>query len=356
MADTMTESFNQAVANDVIANRTEAATTETTASTEAATTETAPVTTTETTTVETPNEWWKEVGAESAEVVKEKYTGYDTLKQEYETLKASPPTVQPYKNELSKFIDNLPQGVDPKFAVQYFDVKPETLTDEQAWKLNEKFTNPYKSEEEINAKFDSKFRFEDESLATDSEKLLKSGALKEESFSAKNALKEFIGKTLNPVAPEVAQKEREQATAKLMQEWSSKIPSVANNLKEVARQVPVKMFGSDEAKMVDFKYQMPETEQKAILDESYKIAIQYNVVPDEQGLKTINEIATNLLWQRNGEKIAHAMVSEATSKLLENFKQIINNPNLAATHQTQTNADRYTPAEQAVINSMKKGL
>lgn len=365
MADdiVMTDSFNQAVNENVSATiqaRTEEVKVEPTTQVADTTTTTQPDTTTTAapnTTTETPTavEWWKEVGAESAEVVKEKYTGYDTLKQEFESLKAAPPTVQPYKNELSKFIDNLPQGVDPKFAVQYFDVKPETLSDEQAWKLNEKFSKPYLSEEEINAKYENKFGF-DADLATDSEKILKSGSLKEEGFQAKNALNEFIGKTLNPVAPNVAQADNEAKVQKLTQEWSAKMPTIANTVKEISKQVPVKMFGSDEPKLVDFNYQLDATEQKAITEEAYKIAVQFGLEPNESGLKTINEVASNLMWQRNGEKIAQAMVSKAVSDLTENFKSIINNPNLTAPNQTQTSQDRYSAAEKSVVERMSKGL
>jgi len=358
MGETMTDSMNQMIAADIeknIAPQTETTTTETT-ETAPVTTETAPVTT-EATTAFDQTAWLKnEFGVEDVNAVKERYTGYETLQKEYEQLKATPPTVQPYKNELSKFIDNLPQGVDPKFAVQYFDVKPETLSDEMAWKLNEKFQKPYLTDEEINAKFENKFQFEDESLATDSEKVLKSASLKEEAFGAKTALNDFIGKTLNPVAPEVAQKEQEAKTQKLTQEWGTKIPLVANNLKELNKQFPLKMFGSDEAKMTDFKYQLPEAEQKAILDEAYKVAVQYGVEPTEQGLKTVNDFATNLLWQRNGEKIAQAMVGDAVSKLTENFKQIIHNPNLSSTQVQNTQDQRFSDAEKSVLAAMKKGL
>ena len=360
MSDTMTDSFNEMIASNIITN--EPPQTETT-TTEIKPTETAPVTT-ETTTAATETttpvfnqaEWLKnEFGVEDINAVKERYNGYSTLQTEFEQLKATPPTVQPYKNELSKFIDNLPNGVDPKFAVQYYDVKPETLSDEQAWKLNEKFQKPFLTDEEINAKFTNKFGFEEESLATDSEKVLKSAMLKEESFSAKTALKDFIGKTLNPVAPEVAQKEQEAKIQKLSQEWTAKIPNVSNNLKELVKQVPVKMFGSDEAKMVEFKYQLPESEQKSIAEETYNTVVNLGLEPTEQNMKLASDYAVERMWAKNGEKIAYAMVSEAVSKLTENFKTIIHNPNVTRTEVQNTQDQRFSAHEKSVLDMMAKG-
>ena len=104
MAETMTDSFNSLIANDIQQNLQQQ--TETTQETTQGTTQT---TTQETTQVvapvavetkETPTfnqaEWLKtEFGVEDINAVKERYTGYDTLKQELETVKAAPPTVQP---------------------------------------------------------------------------------------------------------------------------------------------------------------------------------------------------------------------------------------------------------------------
>lgn len=365
MPDSMTDSFNEAVAanaNETLAARQEqvVTTTETTpANTETETTPAqtpAETTTTVTTPAYTP-EWLKtEFETEDLNVVKERYKGYDTLKQELETLKSATPTVAPYKSELSKFIDNLPAGVDPKFAVQYFDVKPETLSAEEKWKLNEKFQKPYLTTEEINERFNNKFGFEEGIEPTDSEKVLKSAALKEEAHQAEIALKDYIGKTLNPVAPEVQRQESEAKLQKLSAEWGAKMPTLASTVKEVIRQVPVTMFGSDKPVLVDFKYQLPAEEQNVIAQEASKLALSLGLEPNEQTLKEVSEVATNLMWQRNGEKIAAAMVSEALSRQTEHFKQIMNNPNLAPVSQNMTSGSKYTPAEQSIVNAMKRGL
>lgn len=360
MSDTMTDSFNTLIANEIQSNTTEqttveTTTTETTPTVEPVTTEVTPAAT-ETTPAFNQGEWLKtEFGVEDINTVKERYNGYETLQKDFEQLKATPPTVQPYKNELSKFIDNLPSGVDPKFAVQYYDVKPETLSDEQAWKLNEKFQKPFLSDEEINAKFTSKFGFEEESLATDNEKVLKSAMLKEESFNAKKALGDFIGKTLNPVSPEVAKQEQEAKVQAISKSWREKIPNVSSNLKELVKQVPVKMFGSDEAKMVDFKYQLPESEQKAIVEETYNTVVSIGLEPTEQNMKLANEYAVERMWAKSGEKIAYAMVSEAVSKLTENFKQIIHNPNISKTEVQNTQDQRFSAHEKSVLDMMAKG-
>ncbi len=300
-----------------------------------------------------PTEWAKtEFGTEDISVIKERYTKYEDLTKQVELL--SQPKEPQYKSELSKFIDNLPQGVDPKFAVQYFDVKPETLTDEQAWKLNEKLTKGYLTDEEINAKYHAKFGFDDEDLATPTEKSLKSASLKEEAHVAKQALGEFIGKTLNPVAPEVAQRESEQKVEQLSQKWASQSTVIANNLKEVSKPLPLKMFGSDEVKMIDFKYAIPAEEQKAVLDEAQRAAVAAGLEPSQETFKAVTDYANQIIWQRNGEKIAQAMVTTAISNLTEQFKSMINNPELAKTTQQMTTASKFTEVEQNVLASLGK--
>lgn len=298
-------------------------------------------------------------GVDKLEDAKTRFSGISQLEEqnknyvsEIEKLKLNPT----FKGgDISKFVDEaLAKGVPLETIAQLAKIKDvDSLSAEDKWKYNEKVNHPYKTDAEINAQFNHKFGVDD--LEDDNVKLLKSAALKEESVAAGNGIKDYINKTLAPAqSPEVAQAEAKVKLDALAQSWQPNIGKVSSGLKEVSKQIPIQTFGAKDGEVTqfDFKYAVPEADQKAIEQDALKAALRGGVQADDNGIKQVADYAKELLWARHGEKIALAYVQDAVTHLTKNFAGLVNNPELARTLHANSKQTDLNQHEQSVVSAM----
>lgn len=304
-------------------------------------------------------------GVESLNDIKAKWGNLPTLEAQNKQLSDEIGKYKPAYEDLEKagevgklFVSSIAKGIAPETLAQIYKLKPEELSAEDAWKINERINKPYLTAAEIDAKFESKFLVGEDEL-DERVKVLKQVELKEESQAARSGIKDYIGKTLNPIAsnPAVEQAAAKAKTEQLQTAWQPALPAVANSLKTVTRQLPIQTFGAKAGELtnVDVKYNVPEAQQKAIMDQAYTTAVLKGVVPDAAGLKAIQDYAQRMLWADHGEDIVKGFATDLVSAMTEQFAKVMNNPNLAQSiHQNNLTGDKFTPAEQSVLAAMSK--
>lgn len=352
------------------ATTTEPATTTTTepaaTTTQAAATTTAEPATTTTTAFDEAKYLTDNFGGGSLNDIKARWGTLPTLEQEKNTLSEQLNKYKPDIEALEKggevarlFVTSIAKGVKPEVLAQIYNVKEDQLNDEQAWKMDAKLNKPYLSDEEVNALFNHKF-FTDETELDPNVKLLKSAALKSEAQTARSGLKDYIGKTLNPtpaVNPAVEEAAAKARIAELQTTWQPSLPTLLNGLKTVSEQLPIQTFGAKagEVTNVEVKYNVPETDQKAIMEQAYQTAIANGVKPDEQGLKSVQEYAEKLMWATHGRKIVKGYVDDVISHMTGAFEKIMNNPELARSiHNNTGDPGKWNAHEQSILGGMQK--
>ncbi len=303
-------------------------------------------------------------GTENLDEVKTSWSGLAQLKEQNALLTKENTDFKPIVEAYNKsgdvgklFVDSIAKGIAPEVLAGIYKLKPEDLTPEQAWKINEQLNKPFLTQEQIDAKFYTRFNV-DESELDDNVRHSKAAELAEEAQAARSGIKDYIGKTLNPIQsdPAVEQAKAKALTEQLQQSWTPILPTLANGLKEVSKQIPIQTFGAKagETVNVDFKYNVPADVQKAIMEEAYAAAVQNGVKPDENGLKSVAAYADKLLWSTHGPQIAKAFADDAVTHMTAQFEKIMNNPELAKSIHTNAGDSGLNAHEQSVLNGMKK--
>ncbi len=307
-------------------------------------------------------------GVGNLDEVKTRWTGLGQLEEQNKRLSEETNKYKPAFEALEKagevgqlFVNSIAKGIAPETLAQIYKLKPEELSAEDAWKINEKLNKPYLTDAQINAKFQNKF-FVDENELDENVKLLKQAELAEESQNARSGIKEYMGKTLSPQAAQVADPAVEEAKVKAVQEqlrtvWQPALPALANSLKIVSKQIPIQTFGAKpgEVTNVEVKYNVPEADQKAIMDQAMQTAVLNGVTPNEAGLKSIQDYAQRLMWASYGPQIAKAHGDDIVTAMTAQFEAVMNNPQLAASiHNNTPDKSGLNPHEQSVMSGMKK--
>lgn len=278
-------------------------------------------------------------GIDKLEDVKTTWSGLAQLQEQNKVLSAENEQYKPIVESFNKagevgklFVEGIGKGIKPEILAQVYNLKPEALTDEQAWKYDQKLKHPNLTDGQINAFYNNKFAIEEGEL--DQNVIdFKTGQLAIEAQNARSGIQDYMGKTLNTatVDPAVAQAAVEVRTNQLKAQWEPALPALAGSLKDVTYQVAIPTFGAKagEVTNVDFKYSLPEKDHTAIMQAAYQTAVSNGVVPDAKGMEGIKAYAHRLIWAEHGEKIAKAAVADAITRQTAQFEEVMNNPNLA---------------------------
>jgi hypothetical protein len=314
-------------------------------------TDTPPATTDTPPTVDPFEAKWKETfGEVPLETVKEKFTQFDTIKEEYEKSK----TIPTYKTEGGKQIDEwLAKGVKLETIARFSNVKPEELQGEQAIKLKMEIENPTWTREIIDAYYNSTYTHQPDELKSDEanalEANLKKGALLSAEAQSKTFLSDYLGKQFNPSGElEAVQKQREESAAKASQFWTGQTSAISNAVKTVRDELKFKVMGEkgEEEVKLPFSYTVPDAELKQLVDYALQGAVNGGIELTEKGVAQVNDYVQGLVWAKHGKNIVHTAVQDALSKQNEAFRKTIHNPTVAQTSAPNV-AGTKTAREQA---------
>jgi len=271
-------------------------------------------------------------GYESLDEVKQKFSGLAQLEEQNKTFATRTTELESELSDFKKsgevgalFVKAINSGVNPKLVAEIFDVKEDQLTDEAAVKLYNRLTKPHLNNDDIDVLYKRDFDVSDADLDP-TVKRLKEVALKDEGVKARSGLKDFIGKTLTPVQqpdPAAEKAARDAEYNKRLETWGSHVPKLSNGLKELVGTLGLQTFGAEAGKLTDVpvKYVVPEARLNEIMAEAQKAAAQQGIVPDEQGIKAVQEYASRLMWARFGADIAKAYAADAVTFVTTEFEK-----------------------------------
>lgn len=283
------------------------------------------------------DKWKSEFGDVDIATVKERYSQFDTVYKENETLKSAT-QVPTYKTEGGKQIDEwLAKGVKLETIARFGNIKDATeLAGEQAIKLKMEIENPTWDASIIDAYYKQQYKHEADELKSDEinamEETLKRGAVLKAEAEAKGFLKDYLGKQFNPsVELDTTAQAKQEAIAKASQFWTGQANVISNATKQVTTELRFKVMGEkgQEEVTLPVNYVVPEAELKQLTDFALQSAVNGGVELTEKGVASVNDYVQGLVWAKYGKNIVNAAVQDALSRQEQAFRKTIHNPTVA---------------------------
>lgn len=243
------------------------------------------------------------------------------------------PTVSPYKTEFAKVADELAsKGVAPETIARFHGLKPAELDNRAAILTKLEIEFPNLTNDQRVAYYEETYGGVDDELLTEGEKAKRIIGLEKEGANAREFLNQYVYQALNPnqVSPEILAKEKSRAEF-----WKNEGFNKLNATNEIKLPAVVKLpnqKGAVEEKAHDFVYQVPQTEQQALLKEfgetvNNPLLADY-FAADDQGVKNANETYEKMFWGKFGNGIAKSLMEHAAQRealIHEHYAKLMNN-------------------------------
>lgn len=267
---------------------------------------------------------------------KEKFTeletSFGTTQAELTALKNAPPTVQPYKHEISKFTDSLvDKGLNSEQiveALKWSGVDLDKMPVEDKIKLAYKLQNPGWNDNHANANFIKNFGVEAD--ADDNEKTLKEAELLQAANKSNEFLKDFIGKKFE-VTPDATKEQRNAALIaqkkELESHWSAKTPSIVKDLGKLERTAILKLPGTTgkvEDIEVKYSYQIPDNDLSELSTNMTKTAVSNLYPSTQEGEQELIKLGTNVVTAKYADKLLDNQLLATTNAFMSWLKTNFN--------------------------------
>ena len=284
----------------------------------------------------------KEFGVKDVSVIKQKFTEYDTLQNDLQTLKSQPK----FKTGIAEQLDNLLDGVlpqeQPKVIAEiarFMSLDENSLEAKDLLAFDMKLKYPNLTEDEVSALINRKYALSD--FATDEEKTAGAAQMKIDSLEAKKNITDLKHKTLN-TNPAKAQAD----LAAIEQEGRmQKLQQLTDNSLKKFQSISLK---TDKLKdIADFV--VDNNALGKIKDNVFSAMVTNNVEPTEENVLAI---AKNIYLLENFDHVVNHLATQLQSKQLQTEIQTYHN---ADPNKSQSVTPKVM-TEQDVKNSIAQQL
>lgn len=256
-------------------------------------------------------------------------TEIGTVKQENENLKKTPP-MQPYKKDVSKFVDNLPDNFTPEQiseAIRLNGIDVDKLTPEQSIKLAAKFQNPGWQDEHADADFNSKYTYDPaDQNVTEQQKKLKEAEMISASAKSREWLKTHIAQKFE-VKPNANAEQMKKRQEQLTEFWSAKSPVIIKDLAKISGKTMLKLPGAKgavEEIEVPYEYNIPEKDLSELSQNMTQTAVRGLIDNTQDGEKLARQIAQSVIKDKYSDQKDEALILSAQNKFIEFLKREFN--------------------------------
>lgn len=253
-------------------------------------------------------------GINDPEAIKQKLSRFDELQAEVEKPR--------YQSKFAEYIDGLVSKYgDPKSQADVFKKTIDILTtdvdalDEKtaiAFQMKQEY--PSLTDEEIGTLLNGKYNLND--YATEEQQNLGKIQLKLDAQKAKLSIKEIQANALKDV-PSKAAELRQVDNQKRTLEWEQKSKDVASNINS---------FEFEVEKGKKMKFDIPQAEKAWLADVAKDIAINSGIMPDQSGMKQIEDIVKMTYMYQNANKLVANAYKKGLSVANAEWAAKVNNP------------------------------